>query len=198
MRKTLIALLLIIAACTGAYVSYQYQTPAKIPSKYAGANIGGDFVLASADGPVSLAEMRGKVVVLFFGFTSCPDICPTSLAVMRQALDKLSEKDLQRVAGLFISVDPERDSLEHLKAYTAFFSDSIIGATGTQAQIDGVVKQYGAYYSLVPLVNSALGYTVDHSTRIYLIGTDGKLADLLAHDSDPEDLASKIKQLIGS
>lgn len=196
MRKTLIVFLLIIAASTGAYVSYQYQTPTKSPSKYADANIGGDFVLTSADGPVSLAEMRGKVVVLFFGFTSCPDICPTSLAIMRQALDKLSANDLKRVTGLFISVDPERDSLEHLKAYTSFFSDSIIGATGTQLQIDEVVKQYGAYYSLVPLADSALGYTVDHSTRIYVIGTDGKLADLLPHDGDPEELASKIKQLL--
>lgn len=158
--------------------------------------LGGDFSLRTADGQVSLSQFRGDVVLIYFGYTFCPDICPTSLAVMRQAFDQLSVRDRERVHGLFVSVDPQRDTLPHLKSYASFFSDRIIGMTGTQDEIDKVVRQYGAFYRLVKLEDSAMTYTVDHSSRIYLVGRNGGLLAALPHDTDPSVLTEKIQSAL--
>ena len=160
------------------------------------AALGGDFTLESPEGPVSLSDFEGGPVLIYFGFTSCPDICPTSLAVMRHSFTLLSDEELSKVNALFITVDPERDTLEHLKTYTHFFSPKITGVTGSREEIDLVVAQYGAYYRFVELENSAMDYTVDHSSRIYLVDSQGKLVTTVPHDSSPAVLAEKIKALL--
>jgi len=192
MRKFATYALLGVALILGAWVSFELLGPKTPIPRYANASIGGDFTLNSVEGERQLSDFKGEVVMIYFGFMSCPDVCPTSMAVMRQAINELSEEQRMKVRGVFISVDPERDTVDELNAYTQYFSDRIIGVTGTKQQIDAVVKQYGAYYKFVQLDDSALGYTVDHSARIYLIDPDGQLADILAHDINPAELHTKI------
>lgn len=192
MRKFATYALLGVALILGAWVSFELLGPKTPIPRYANASIGGDFTLNSVEGERQLSDFKGEVVMIYFGFMSCPDVCPTSMAIMRQAINELSEEQRKKVRGVFISVDPERDTVDELNAYTQYFSDRIIGVTGTKQQIDAVVKQYGAYYKFVQLDDSALGYTVDHSARIYLIDPDGQLADILAHDINPAELHTKI------
>lgn len=158
--------------------------------------LGGNFTLESQDGPVSLSDFHGKVVALYIGYASCPDVCPTALAVMTQAFKALDEKEKENVAGIFISVDPERDTPEKLNTYVKFFSPMIIGVTGGKEEIDLVVKQYGSFYRKVEMNDSAMGYAVDHSSRIYLIDTKGKLYKPLSHNSSPSDVLLEIRTLL--
>lgn len=192
MRNLLLYATLGIAVALGAYVSFELFGPKTPLPRYAQAGIGGDFTLVSADGEINLSDYKGEIVLVYFGFMSCPDVCPTSMGVMGTAINQLSAADQQKVRGLFISVDPQRDTPEELHAYTQYFSDRIFGATGSKEQIDAIVKQYGAYYSFVKMDDSALGYTVDHSARIYLIDPDGHLADVLAHDINPVELHQRL------
>lgn len=180
----------------GALITFLLSNNSAPPIKIERAALGGDFTLQSLEGPVSLSDFKGGPVLIYFGFTSCPDICPTSLAVMRQSFSSLSEAELANVNALFISVDPERDTLEHLATYSHFFSPKITGVTGSREDIDLVVAQYGAYYRFVELEDSAMGYTVDHSSRIYLIDSEGKLVTTVPHDSSPAVLSEKIKTLL--
>ncbi|MGE5386553.1 MAG: SCO family protein [Betaproteobacteria bacterium] len=154
---------------------------------------GGDFALQTQDGPISLAGLRGKVVLLYFGYTYCPDVCPTALTSYGAALRRLSPETLERVAVVFVSVDPERDTLPHLKEYAAFFHPKIIGATGTPTQIQTIARQYGVFY-VKRAVNESGNYSVDHTSESYLIAPDGHLAERLPHGASPEVLATAIQR----
>ncbi len=158
---------------------------------------GGDFTLQSAAGPLSLSDYRGKVVLLYFGYTSCPDICPTSLTLMRIALSQLSADELARVEGIFISVDPERDTPERLAQYSSHFHANIKGVTGSKAEIDEVARRYGAIFQRVE-GDSAMGYTVDHSSVTYVIDQQGKLSASLPHGASPEMILQAVRELLGS
>ncbi len=161
-----------------------------------GTRLGGDFSLVSASGPVTLASFKGHPSVLYFGYTSCPDVCPTSLAVMTQGFRRLSDDEQERVRGIFISVDPQRDTPEVLSAYSAFFHPSMVGLTGSRAQIDAVTRSYGAYYRISEQAGSALGYAVDHSSRLYLLDSDGQLLEVLSDSINPDELAAKLRALL--
>ncbi len=160
------------------------------------AAIGGDFTLQSADGPVSLHDFRGKVVLVYFGYTSCPDICPTSLTTMASALKQLTPAEVAQVRGIFISVDPERDTPQGMKEYAAYFHPNFIGVVGTPAQTAEVAAKYGAYYRKAPYEGSAMGYGVDHSSTIYVIDRDGKVVDQIRHGTSPEALAAAIRRAL--
>jgi protein SCO1 len=161
-----------------------------------GSRLGGDFSLVSATGPVTLATFEGYPSVLYFGYASCPDVCPTSLAVMAQGFRRLDEDEQARVRGIFVSVDPQRDTPETLAAYSAFFHPSLVGLTGSRAQIDAVTKNYGAYYRISEQTDSALGYAVDHSSRLYLLDGDGQLREVLSDSINPDELAAKLRALL--
>ena len=126
----------------------------------------GDFTLHNAKGDVHLSDFKKKIVLIYFGYASCPDICPTSLAFMGNALNKLREDELKKVQVLFVSVDPERDTVKKLADYTAYFHPNILGITGSKQEIDKVVKQYGASYKKVAS-DSAIDYIVDHTASFY-------------------------------
>ena len=158
--------------------------------------LGGDFTFNTADGEIKLADFKGKLVLLYFGYTSCPDICPTSLTSMKFAFKALSDEELAKIQAIFVSVDPERDTLAHLKTYSTFFSPKIIGATGSREQIDEAIEKYGAYYRFVKQDESAMEYTVDHSSRIYLINQQGAMVESVPHNNDPALLAEKIKSYL--
>ena len=158
----------------------------------AGAARGGDFTLRSPDGPVALAEQRGKVVVLYFGYTFCPDVCPTSLVFVAEALGKLTPEEMTGVRAYFISVDPEHDSPEVLRAYAPFFHPAIVGLTGSPQEIAEVAGRYGVSYMRQKSRDGA-PYAVDHSSYTYVIGPDGKLAGRLPHASPASEIVAMIR-----
>jgi len=156
---------------------------------------GGDFTLDAASGPFELKAQRGKAVLLYFGYTFCPDICPTNLMLMAQAFNALDKDELARVQGVFISVDPERDTLDKLATYTKYFHPAIIGVTGKPDHIARIAKQYGAVYRKVE-DESRGGYLIDHSANTYVIAPDGSLHTILPHATPPEDILRVIRSLL--
>ncbi len=157
----------------------------------------GDFNVETPDGQLSLKDYRGKVVLIYFGYTFCPDVCPTSLATMGQALSALSSEELAKVKGIFISVDPERDTMEVLKVYAPFFHPNIVGATTTPDQLAEIARRYGVSYMKQKPIDGR-PYTVDHSSVTYLVGPDGKLAAVVPHGSSHDELVLAIRQQFGS
>lgn len=134
--------------------------------------VGGPFKLTDQDGrTVTEADFKGKPFLVFFGFTHCPDICPTALFDMSETFRRLGP-DAENASALFITVDPERDTPEKLKEYLQSFHPRISALTGTQAEIEAVTKAYKAYAKKVPL--DAGEYTVDHSAIVYLMDRDGR------------------------
>ncbi len=198
--KTL-KILLVLTLCLLAGLALAFVLrPQPVETRIAmgDTRLGGDFTLTSAQGPVSLSDFRGKVSVIYIGYASCPDVCPTALAVLTQSLKQLDAEEREQVQGIFISVDPERDTPEKLAEYAAFFSPRIIGVTGSQDQIDQVVRQYGAFYRKVDMKDSAMGYAVDHSSRLYLIDREGRLVQTFLHNSSPQELTQGLQTLLAT
>jgi protein SCO1 len=156
---------------------------------------GGDFTLQGPDGPVSLKDFRGKVVLLYFGYTFCPDVCPTSLSLMARALSALTPAEQERVQGIFVSVDPERDTLKILKEYAPFFHPRIVGITGTPEQVASVARLYGASYAK-QAPNAEGLYTVDHSSVTYVVDREGKLASSLPHAASVPQIVEAVRPLL--
>jgi protein SCO1/2 len=156
---------------------------------------GGGFTLQSYRGAVSLEDFRGQVVLLYFGYTWCPDICPTSLGLTSLALEMLAPDELARVQGLFVSVDPERDSPQRLKEYAEYFHPKILGVTGSKQELDRVTRLYGAAYRKVEQA-TATDYVVDHSADTYLIDTQGRLVEILPHGTEPDRIVAAIRKIL--
>ena len=158
----------------------------------ASAPQGGDFVLDAHGGPVALADYRGRLVVLYFGYTWCPDICPTGLAVLALALDQLTARERDQVQVIFVSVDPQRDTSQRLKTYAGYFHDSILGVTGTPEAVAEVARRYGVAYRVVQQ-QSATEYAIDHSADLYLVDRSGKLRLTLPHGTSPASIAALLR-----
>jgi protein SCO1 len=158
--------------------------------------IGGDFVLQSANGPVALSDYRGKVVILYFGYAFCPDICPTSLGLLSLAFNELTAEEMNNVQAFFISVDPERDTVERLKTYVEAFHPNIIGITGDPIVIADIAQKYGVMYMKVEMPDSAMGYAVDHSSQYYVVGRDGLLQQQIIHGTRPQEIATVIREAL--
>jgi protein SCO1/2 len=185
MKKfALIAVALVLAALLGC----QQARDPKLPP-------GGDFVLQSADGPVDSRSFRGKVMLVYFGYTNCPDVCPASLAAGGQALNALTPDERKRVKLIMVSVDPERDSLKHLKEYTAFFHGEMIGVTGTTAEIASLAKSFGAGYIKQPAKADG-SYAVDHTVSTYVVDSEGKLAAVLDLGVTTDKLVATVRKLL--
>lgn len=167
------------------------------PLALASQPTGGDFTLAGPAGPVALADYRGKVVVLYFGYTYCPDVCVMSLSLIAQGLAALDEAALQKVQGIFISVDPERDTPERLADYVPFFHPRLIGATGTAEQVATVARMYGSRYRKHPKAADGT-YAVDHSSVTYIVAPDGTLLDMLEHATPPEKITAAINKALSA
>ena len=154
--------------------------------------IGGDFALVDQHGaPFELQGLRGQAAMLFFGYTYCPDICPVTLSKMGRVYQLLGE-DQQELTTLFITVDPKRDTQEKLAEYLDYFALDAIGLRGDKEEIDQVVRQYGAHYSLG---EEQAAYLVDHSTYTYLIDQQGKVRFLFRQSDGPELMAAVTEQL---
>lgn len=160
-----------------------------------GQSFGGDFTLQAEDKTIKLSDYQGKVVLMYFGYASCPDVCPTSLALLGTGLKRLSEAEVAQVQGIFISVDPERDQGEKLAKYAQHFHPNFIGATSTIPELQKIARQYGAFFEKSE-TKSAMGYLVDHTSKSYVIGKDGKLAQLLPHDMTVPEITEAIKKAL--
>ncbi len=184
----------LVLTIAGLAVFWHPEPPAR-PLPKATLPVGGDFTLQSANGPVSLKDYRGKLTLLYFGYTYCPDICPTSLAATSAGLKLLTPEERVRVAMIFISVDPERDTPARLKEYAEFFDPAMVGATGTPEVIAEVAKRYAAFYARQP-VDTAGGYVVDHSADTYVISPDGRLIGKIAHATPPDQVAAIVRKYL--
>ena len=169
--------------------------PIALPRTIEAPPQGGDFTLMSADGPFRLQDQRGKVVLIYFGYTFCPDVCPTNLMLMAQALNELNAEELARVQGVFISVDPERDKVELLKKYAHHFHDTMQGVTGSPTEIAAAAKRYGAAYRKIE-GESEGGYMVDHSSNTFIVAPDGSLYATLPHAAPAQEILKITRELL--
>ncbi|NBC37171.1 SCO family protein [Novosphingobium sp. FSY-8] len=156
---------------------------------------GGPFTLVASDGkPFTLANVGGKPYAIYFGFTRCPDVCPTSLAKMARLRARMG-KDGEKFAMLFVSVDPGHDKPKDIGQYVTLFGTPIIGLTGSEAQLAAIEKSYGVYVAKVPQPGG--DYTIDHTAAIYLMDARGGFQNMIGHDESDDAALAKLKQLVG-
>ena len=169
--------------------------PAK-PLSYGEAQVGGDFSLIDHESqPFTQEQLKGRFALVYFGFTHCPDICPTGLMTITHALEALG-KDAQAIQPVFISVDPERDTPKALSEYLQNFHPSFIGLSGSDEQVKQTAAAFKVYYSKVEQPGSALGYLVDHSGYIFLMGPDGKYLAHFPHNVAEQTLTATLRKLM--
>ncbi len=155
--------------------------------------LGGPFALVDQTGaPFTERDMLGRPTLIFFGFTHCPDVCPTKLQEATLALNKLGA-DAARVNMLFVTVDPERDTAAQMQLYLQSFHPTIKGLTGTPEQISAMAKLYRVYYRKVAVEG---GYTMDHFAGVYLLDKEGRFVSTFALDREPDAIAADLKKLI--
>lgn len=160
---------------------------------------GGDFALTDHNNQhFELSSLRGKVVVIFFGYSMCPDFCPITLSKLATATSQLDEAQQRQIKTLYISVDPERDTPDVLKEDLASFKLDALGLTGAKADIDTVVALYGASYEIVPTPSSVAKYTVSHSTTLYVLDKQGRVRLALPYEATVDDVVRGIRAVIAA
>jgi protein SCO1 len=180
------ALLFVASLCNAAapkLIAGVFDPPRQAP----------EFDLDGSDGSkLSLADHRGKIVILGFGFTSCPDVCPTTLAVLAQARKKLGA-DAKHLQVIYITVDPQTDNAAQMRKYLATFDKTFIGGTGTESQLNAVRKEYGI---IAEKKTYGSNYTYAHSSYTYLIDGEGKLRALMPYGHKADDYVHDVKALL--
>lgn len=178
----------VLAGCGPKQVSF-------IGSDISGTKLGQGMTMVDGSGqPRILADYKGKVVVVFFGFTQCPDVCPTAMAELAQTMELLG-KDAAQVQVLMISVDPERDTPPVLSEYVKAFNPAFVGLTGTPEQLSKTAKSFKAYYAKSPGATPDQ-YSMDHASSFYIIDKDNEARVLVSGNAPAKDIASDIQQLI--
>jgi protein SCO1/2 len=150
------------------------------------------FAVETAEGALHLGQHRDQLWIVYFGYVSCPDICPTTLSTAAAAVNLLTEEQQQRVRGVFVSVDPERDDLPRLAEYSRWFHPRFVG--GHARDLPAVAARWGVSWTRAPLQDSALGYAVDHSTFATVWGGGTADIDVLQHDSPVEDWVAVLRR----
>lgn len=207
--KILLGMVVVIGMGLAFNLFYRGPLP---PSDY--SHLGGDFTLESRQGAVSLGDFNGKVTVIFFGYTNCPDVCSPTLSNISAAFRMLHESgELDKTQGLFITLDPEVDTVEVITTYVNQFHPKIFGLTGSQAQIADVIELYKVGYVKEALTDAMieeagsqhheyaidmdklrkLEHVISHTSQIFIIRPDGSIGKLLSRDSTPGDIAAAIR-----
>lgn len=182
-----LAVLLILAGCGGSYQYHGLLLDSPKPAT--------DFTLTDASGqPISLSDFRGKLVVLYFGYTFCPDVCPTTLNDVAKAMKELGSK-AEDVQFIMISVDPERDTPQRLAEYVAYFDPRFIGLTGSPEEVAAVATPFGIFYQKHE-GTAATGYLVDHTASLTVIDQDGHVRLVLPFGTAPQDIADDLAHLL--
>ena len=194
--QLIFAALALLAAFLFAGTAYYFSNPSHRVSYTGTALVGGPFTLTDHTGrKVTEKDFLGKYMLVFFGYTYCPDICPTELQVMSAAIDSLGTK-ADTIQPIFISVDPGRDTPDILKQYVANFHPRLVGLTGSPDEIASVTKAYRVYFSKVENKSTPDAYLMDHSTIIYLMDPQGKFLKHFTYSTDAAALAKAIEAAI--
>jgi protein SCO1/2 len=183
----LLCIILLLSACS--------QPPSFKSTDISGSDWGKGFTLTDPQGQTrSLTDFKGKAVLVFFGYTQCPDVCPTTLLAMREVLNRLGD-DASRVQVVFITLDPARDTAQMLAEYVGAFHASFIGLRGDAATIAATARDFKVFYAIQP--GSTPGsYSIDHSTGSYAFDPEGRLRLLVRHGEDPDNVAADLKLLL--
>ncbi len=197
MRNRLIAVVSVVALVLVAFLAGRHYWGMIAGEEKVAAAIGGPFTLVDTQGrTVTDADFRGKIMLVYFGYTYCPDVCPTSLTAMAEALDMLGE-DAKEFAPIFITVDPERDGKEAMGEYATAFHPQLVGLTGSLDQVKAVAQAYRVYFAKVQEEgDDPDDYLVDHSAYIYVMDRNGKYATHFPHGTDPGEMASRLLELL--
>jgi protein SCO1 len=193
LSKRLIVLSLVLAGAGGIVIAEAFliESPRPEVSTSGRAAIGGPFTLVATDGKtVTDQTYRGKWLLIYFGYTFCPDACPTALSNMSVALEKLGS-DANKLQAVFITVDPQRDIGEVMADYLKSFDSRIVGLTGSQAQIDSVVKEYRMY--VAQQRTGGVDYLVDHSAYFYLMNPEGAFVSVLGGELSGEEIVDQLR-----
>jgi protein SCO1/2 len=192
MTRRVISILVVVAALSAAGLTYLYLAsggtgPAAVP-------IGGPIRLTDQDGkPFDSASLAGKPFAVFFGFTHCPDACPTTLSEMARTEEEIGAP-AKGFTTLFVTVDPERDTPAVLKEYISNFGGTTVALSGTPEEVAKVAKDYRVFYKKVPTSDG--GYTMDHTAVLYLMNREGKFDDVIAYSEEHDRYVTKIKKLL--
>lgn len=187
-----IAGLLVLVLTTLAGCHRAESTPLPILS------VGGDFVLTDHNNQrFELSSLRGKAVLIFFGYTSCPDVCPTTLSKLSAVYKRLGS-NARSLKTLYITVDPDRDTAAVLKADLGYFELDALGLTGTKPEIDKVVGLYGASYEIIPTPQSFEKYTVAHSTMLYALDRAGRTRIVFPYEASVDDIVKGVQAILAS
>ena len=189
MKRThmVLTLMLVLAACGApSYRGSVLEEPVAVP----------DFTLVDQDGqPFRLSDQRGKVVLLFFGYTSCPDVCPTTLATWRKIHQALGS-DADQVRFVFVTVDPERDTAERLGMHVNAFNADFVGLTGSPEELDPVYQVFDVYYEKDTSSGRALGYLISHTATTFVLDTEGNWRLRETFGTEVDDIVYDIQQLL--
>lgn len=190
LRLVIIIIGLLLAAGLAYTLSAAFQSG---PAATAGVQVGGPFTLTDHTGAVRRAEdFRGKIVAIYFGYTHCPDACPTALSSLSEALDQLGPR-ANEVAVLFVTIDPARDTVALLKDYIGSFHSSVIGLTGTAEQVAQAAKGWRVYYRKS---GDGADYTMDHSSVIFIMGRDGRYLEHFTHSAPADQMAASLTRAL--
>jgi protein SCO1/2 len=201
-RLALVGLLAVLVLASGWFAWQKLQPPMSlVPAATSGAaQVGGPFELVDQTGQSRRdSDFLGRYMLVYFGYTYCPDVCPTSLLAMSQGLKLLDERApeaAEQVVPLFVTVDPERDTVEVLAAYASSFHPDLVALTGTPEQIAAAAKSYRVYYAKAEDESSGT-YLMDHSSFIFLIGPDGGYRTHFSHTAQAEEIAEGLARYVG-
>jgi cytochrome oxidase Cu insertion factor (SCO1/SenC/PrrC family) len=194
--QLLFVILALLAALVFAGSAFYFANPSHKPYGTGTALVGGPFTLTDQTGKrVTEKDFLGSYMLVFFGYTYCPDVCPTELQVMSAALDSLGSK-ADRIQPIFITIDPQRDTPEVMKQYVANFYPRLIGLTGSPEEIATAAKAYRVYYSKVAGKSGADDYLMDHSSIVYLMDTKGTFLKHFTYTTDVAELAKAIEAAV--
>tara|TARA_B100000674_G_scaffold386753_1_gene330269 strand:- start:16188 stop:16802 length:615 start_codon:yes stop_codon:yes gene_type:complete len=198
-KKTLLAILG-IALVLGIGLTYRLMMMGTETGSSGSAAIGGPFELVNQDGEtVTQEDFAGKYMLAYFGYTFCPDVCPTELQVMGTALDMIPQDIADEITPVFFTVDPERDTVEAVAEYVPYFHERMVGLTGTVEQTTAAAKAYRVYYAkAIPegQPEDTDSYLMDHSSFVYLMDRDGKFVRHFNYGTSPEDMAKGVTEAV--
>jgi protein SCO1/2 len=202
-----------MVAAISSFVTYQIQktnqenddnttttnvASVRVGKTYGQATVGGPFTLLDQDGATRTdADYKGKYMVVYFGYSFCPDICPAALYNMTQAFQEMSPKEVKDLAPLFITIDPQRDTIANLKTYIQNFHPSFTALTGSQDQINKAVKGYRVYAKKAKPDGTSTEYLLDHSSIVYVMDRQGRFITSFNHQTEPEVIKKTLRKIIG-
>lgn len=187
-KKIIIFIIPILTVMLGLYFYLPYKQKQDEIKHYA-------FSMNSIDGQVSLSDYDGKYKIVYFGYMYCPDICPTSLSIIASALKSLPKEQADKFQVIFISVDPDRDTLEQLKEYANYFYKGALGITSNEKYLKSISLNYGTYYSKEYLKDSKMNYSVAHTSFVYIMDKNGNLLHKIPHLEHINDVLNIIKKI---